>query len=110
MAAGRNAHIKVVQDRLERLQERAVARRQVARDAMLEVDLKKVAAPDFTITMRAGSPSVVVADEQLIPQAYWEPRDPRLDRAHLLSDLKLGLSVPGAQLSNPEPVLSVRIK
>src|SRR5437868_1773431 len=49
MAVGLKAHIKTLQDRLERLCERVAARRQVARDAMLEVDLNKVAAPDFTI-------------------------------------------------------------
>src|ERR1041384_6699149 len=57
MAEGLKAHIKVLQDRLERLHERAAARRQVARDAMLEVDLKKVAAPDFTMTIRPGAPA-----------------------------------------------------
>src|SRR5687767_837714 len=59
MAEGLKAHIKALQDRLERLYERAAVRRQIARDAMLEVDLKKVAAPDFTITIRAGTPAVV---------------------------------------------------
>ena len=110
MAEGLKTHIKVLQDRLERLHDRAAARRQVARDAMLEVDLKKVAAPDFTITIRPGAPAVVVVDEKTIPEGYWESREPRLDRAHLLRDLKLGLSIDGAHLSNPEPVLSVRIK
>jgi hypothetical protein len=110
MAEGLKAHIKVLQDRLERLSERASARRQIARDAMLEVDLKKVAAPDFTITIRPGSPAVVVVEEKAVPQAYWQPREPRLDRVQLLSDLKLGLPIAGAHLSNPEPVLSVRIR
>jgi Gp157 protein len=110
MAEGLKTHIKTLQDRLERLSERASARRRIARDVMLEVDLKKVAAPDFTIIVRPGSPSVVVVDEQAVPEAYWEAREPRLDRAHLLSDLKLGASIAGVQLSNPEPVLSVRIR
>jgi hypothetical protein len=110
MAEGLKAHIKGLQDRLERLFERAAARRQIARDAMLEVDLKSVSAPDFTITVRPGTPAVVVVDENAIPEAYWEAREPRLDRAHLLTDLKHGLSITGAQLSNPEPVLSVRIR
>jgi hypothetical protein len=110
MAEGLKAHIKALQDRLERLSERASARREIARDAMLEVDLKKVAAPDFTITVRPGSPAVVVVEEKDVPQAYWQPREPRLDRVQLLSDLKLGRPIAGAHLSNPEPVLSVRIR
>jgi hypothetical protein len=110
MAEGLKVHIQVLQDRLERLWERAAARRQIARDALLEVDLKKVAAPDFTLTIRPGAPAVVVADEKSVPQAYWQAREPRLDRMRLLSDLKLGLPISGAHLSNPEPVLSVRIR
>src|SRR5262245_52162812 len=77
-AEGLKAHIKTLQDRLDRLQERASSHRQIARDAMLEVDLRKITAPDFTITIRPGSPSVVVADETAIPEAYWEAREPRL--------------------------------
>jgi hypothetical protein len=110
MAEGVKAHIKALQDRLERLSERAAAKRQIARDAMLEVDLKKVIAPDFTISVRPGSPAVVVVEEKAVPQAYWQPREPRLDRVQLLSDLKLGLPIAGAHLSTPEPVLSVRIR
>jgi hypothetical protein len=110
MADGLKAHIHLLQQRLDRLTERAAARRQIARDAMLEADLKKVAAPDFTLTVRPGSPAVVVVEEVDIPASYWQPREPRLDRVALLNDLKRGTAVAGAQLSNPEPVLSVRIR
>ncbi len=75
---------------------------------MVEVEIKKIAAPDFTISVRPGSPALVVVDEHAIPEPYWEPREPRLDRIGLLKDLKLGVPVSGAELSNPEPVLSVR--
>jgi hypothetical protein len=110
MADGLKVHFKTLQDRLERLLVRAAARREIAREAMLEVALKKVTAPDFTITLRPGSPAVVVIDEKAIPDGYWEPREPRLDRYRLLTDLKYGAVVDGAMLSNPEPVLAVRIR
>jgi hypothetical protein len=44
------------------------------------------------------------------PSIYWEPRDPKLNRQGLLSDLKQGAEITGVSLSNPEPVLSVRTK
>lgn len=110
LAEGLKHHIHVLQERHERLSERAKARRQVARDAMVEVDLKKVTAPDFTVSLRPGSPALLVDNEAAIPPEYWQPREPRLDRISLLADLKNGLRVPGAVLSNPEPVLSVRVK
>ena len=71
LAEGLKGHIETLQDRLRRLTERADARRQIARDAMLEVDLKKITAPDFTVSVRPGSPALVVTDEAAIPAAYW---------------------------------------
>jgi hypothetical protein len=110
LAAGLKGHIQVLQERLDRLTERASERRTIARDAMSEVDIKKIAAPDFTLSLRPGSPALVVVDEAAIPQPYWEAREPRLNRLGLIADLKLGRPIPGASLSNPEPVLSVRIR
>ena len=110
LAEGLKVHIHALEDRLRRLNERAEGRRRIARDAMVEVDLRKIAAPDFTLTVRTGSPALVVVDEAVILPAYWVPREPRLDRAGLLSDLKNGLEVAGVQLSNPGPVLSVRVR
>ena len=110
LAEGLSGHIATLQERLRRLTNRAGARRQIARDAMVEVDIKKIAAPDFTVSVRLGSPALVVVDEGAVPASYWEPREPRLDRLGLLNDLKKGVAVAGAALSNPEPVLSVRVR
>jgi len=110
LAEGLKHHIETLQARRQRLVDRARSRRTVARDAMLDVDLKKLAAPDFTLSVRPGTPALVVTDEQTIPDAYWKPRPPQLDRLGLLSDLKNGLVVTGAGLGNPEPVLSVRVR
>jgi hypothetical protein len=110
MAEGLRSLIETLQERFRRLGERASKRRAIARDAMVEVDLKKITAPDFTLSVRPGSPALVVKDEAAIPQPYWLPRDPRLDRVGLIRDLKKGAVVAGAELSNPEPVLSVRVR
>jgi hypothetical protein len=77
---------------------------------MVELDPKKITAPDFTVSIRPGMPALLVFDEAAVPSIYWEPRDPRLDRQGLLSDLKGGAGINGVALSNPEPVLSVRTK
>ncbi|MGC1775796.1 MAG: siphovirus Gp157 family protein, partial [Pseudolabrys sp.] len=79
-----------MQDRLERLQDCAAKRRQIAKDVMVELDLKKITAPDFTVSIRPGMPALLVFDEAAVPSIYWEPRDPRLNRQGLLSDLKGG--------------------
>lgn len=109
-AKGLKGRIAEMEDRLQRLQDRASNRRAIVKDMMGELDLKKIEAPDFTASLRAGMPSLVVIDEALVPSIYWEPRDPKLRRSELAADLKLGTDVPGAALSNPEPVLSVRTR
>ena len=96
--------------RIGEMQDRASKRRQIAKDAMIELDLRKLAAPDFTASIRAGMPSLLVIDEAAIPKIYWEPREPRLNRQSLSNELKAGSVVAGAALSNPEPVLSVRTR
>ncbi len=110
MADGLSQYIKRLQERLQRLAERAKERRRIVRDAMMEVDLRKIVAPDLTLSVRPGSPSLVVVDEQAIPEPYWVQQKPRLDKILVASDLKRGMTIPGAALSNPEPVLSVRVR
>ena len=99
-----------MESRLERLKDRASKRRQIAKDVMVELDLKKLTAPDFTASIRAGTPALVVIDEAAIPSIFWEPQDPKLNRKGLAAELKQGSEVEGAALSNPEPVLSVRTR
>jgi hypothetical protein len=110
LAAGLKGRIADMQGRLDRLQDRASKRRQIAKDVMVELDLKKITAPDFTVSIRPGTPALLVLDEAAVPSIYWEPREPRLNRQELLSELKEGAEIEGVALSNPEPVLSVRTK
>lgn len=110
MAAGLQQRIGVMEERLDRLRFRATQRREIVRDVMLNCEVKKVTAPDLTLVMRPGSPALVVADEAAVPAEFWEPREPRLNRQKLLAELKLGVEVQGVQLSNPQPVLTVRTK
>ena len=110
MATGLKCRISDMQGRLDRLQDRATKRRQIAKDAMVELDLKKLNAPDFTASLRPGLPALVVLNEDAVPKTYWEPGEPRLRRQVLASDLKGGAEIAGATLSNPEPVLSVRTR
>ena len=110
LATGLEGRIGEMQARRDRLQDRAAKRRQIARDVMVELDLKKLAAPDFTASVRPGTPALMVLDEAAVPSIYWEPREPRLNRQELANDLKQGAEIAGVALSNPEPVLSVRTK
>jgi hypothetical protein len=107
---GLKRRVSDMQGRLERLQDRASKRRQIAKDVMLELDIKKITAPDFSVSVRPGLPALQVLDEAAVPSIYWQPSAPRLKRQELLSELKTGVEIGGVALSNPEPVLSVRVK
>ncbi|MGC2712075.1 MAG: siphovirus Gp157 family protein [Pseudolabrys sp.] len=110
LASGLEGRIAEMQARRDRFQDRATKRRQIAKDVMVELDLKKLAAPDFTASIRPGTPALMVIDEAAVPSIYWLPREPRLNRQGLANDLKQGAEIAGVALSNPEPVLSVRTK
>ena len=110
LANGLKGRIAEMQDRLDRLQDCAAKRRQTAKDVMIELDIKKLTAPDFTVSIRPGMPSLLVIDEKAVPSIYWQPVAPKLKRQELLSELKQGSEITGVTLSNPEPVLSVRTR
>jgi hypothetical protein len=110
LATGLKSLIADMQERLDRLQDRASKRRQIAKDAMVDLDLKKITAPDFTVSIRPGTPALLVFDEAAVPSIFWQPSAPRLNRQGLLNELKDGTEIQGVALSNPEPVLSVRTR
>jgi hypothetical protein len=110
LARGLKCRISDMQGRLDRLEDRASKRRQIAKDVMVELDLKKLNAPDFTASIREGIPALMVIDEEAVPSIYWQPSEPRLNRQELAHELKHGAEIAGVALSDPEPVLSVRTR
>jgi hypothetical protein len=110
LQAGLRTRLEEMRQRLARLEERGAKKRQLALDAMCEVGLKKLEQPDFTASARAGLPHLLIVADDVIPEPYWVPQPPKLDRQSLLADLKRGDVIPGAQLGNPKPSLAVRTK
>jgi hypothetical protein len=100
--------IDEMRQRLERIEVRAGQKKALVLAAMEEAGIKKLVEADFTLSLRLGTPKLVVVDETLIPEEFWRPQAPRLDRQWLLAALKNGRSVPGAELGNPEPTLALR--
>src|SRR6188472_2012550 len=88
LADGLKRRIGDMQERLARLQDRASKRRQIAKDVMLELDIKKITAPDFSVSIRPGLPALQVLDEGSVPSIFWQPSAPRLKRQELINELK----------------------
>jgi hypothetical protein len=99
-----------MRQRLSRLAERGLKKRQLALEAMNEAGLKKLEQPDFTASARLGAPPLVVLSAEVIPEGYCIPQPPKLDRQALTTDLRRGDQVPGACLGNQALVLTVRTK
>jgi len=109
-AAALGMRIEDMQARLSRIEARVEKKRATITAVMEKGDIKKLEQPDFTASLRAVPPGLVVADESLIPGDYWKPQLPKLDKRGLLAALNAGMSIPGAQLGNGGITLSVRTK
>ena len=64
----------------------------------------KIKTPLFSIWVQNNPLSVDVIDESNIPNEYWKPQSPTLDKKLLLDDLKSGKSVPGATTKQTQGV------
>jgi hypothetical protein len=87
--------------RLGRLETRAGQKRELVGTVMRETGIPRLVDPEFTASVRPVPKGLVVSDETLIPDQYWVPQPPKLNRQDLLA-------VPGAVLSNGGSTLSVR--
>jgi len=93
--------------RHERYKRRTQLLRLLLVDLLSAFERKRYDAPDGTVTLRDGTPSLVVTDEKGIPDEYF--RTVRsLDRTALAADLKVGVFVPGATMSNGPPTAALR--
>ena len=61
----------------------------------------------FSFSIQKNPPSVNVVDEKLIPEEYFIPQEPTLDKKRLLTDIKSGVEIPGAEIKQTE---SLRIR
>jgi len=110
LAGGLSTRLSDMKVRLDRLEERAKRKRQLALRAMAEADIPKLAVADFTASLKQGAPTLEVVAEDKIPAAYWKPQPSKLDKQGLLAALKLGTEIEGVALAAPQPQLSVRTK
>jgi Siphovirus Gp157 len=108
LAAALGMRIGEMQERLARFETRAERKRALVTQVMERAELRKLAEPDFTVSLRAVPPGLIVSDEGLIPADYWKPQPLKLDRKGLLAGLTAGAAIPGVSLGNGGTTIAVR--
>jgi hypothetical protein len=110
LAAALKSRLAEMQERLSRIEGRAEKKRALVASVMERADLRKLTDPEFTVSLRATPPPLVVTAESDIPSTYWKPQAPKLDRGSVLAALKAGQFVPGATLGNGGVTIAVRTR
>ncbi len=106
LVAALKSRISDMQERLSRIEHRAETMKVVM--VMDRAGINKISEADFTLSLRPISPPLEITNEGLIPEEFWKPQAPRLDKRELINVLKEGNSVPGAVLGNGGLTISVR--
>src|SRR5665213_2359084 len=96
LAAALGMRLGDMQERLGRFEARAEKKRALVTQVMERADLRKLQEPDFTVSLRAVPPGLVVSNEAEIPGDYWKVQPAKLDKRGLLAALQLGQAVPAS--------------
>ena len=110
LAAALRSRVSDMQERLGRIEGRAEKKRALIASVMERADMRKLSEPDFTVSLRPTPCPLVITAEADIPEAYWKPQPPKLDRKALLAALNSGECVPGASLGNGGITIAVRTR
>jgi hypothetical protein len=110
LLAALRARILDMRERFARLEDRADKKRTLVTSVMERADIRKLTEPDFTASLRQVAPGLVLVDERVIPEPFWKPQPPKLDRKGLLAALNAGQTVPGASLGNGGTTIAVRTR
>lgn len=120
MAAASDARMTEIEMRRDRYKRRAENLITAAFNAMAALSMRKVELPDLTATIRAGSQSVVILDEDALPDEYVRVTTTRVPDKRAIRDALIqrsesadpsqGIDIPGATLSNGLPNLMIRTK
>jgi len=108
-AVGTEKRMSDLLARRNRYDQRVDAMRSLAFKLMARADVRKVELTEATLSIRAGQPRVIITDETALPpDCVRIKREP--DKVAIREHLARGEPVAGAELSNSEPVLAVRVK
>lgn len=105
------ARINALDARRGRFEAQAEAARSTARDMLEVLEVPKLVAEDFTVSVRRLPPKVLVPEPERLAAKFWREtvnRNP--DKTLIAAALADGREVPGAVLGNGGLSLTIRTK
>lgn len=130
LADGLDRAINTLQARKTRFTVRAERDKTLIEQALTLADLKKLERPAGTLSMANRPPSLIVTEESAVPSKFWKSPDPVLDKKALTAALRerkaaldalpkdpearaaalveVPQEIPGVELSNGAPSLTIR--
>lgn len=108
LLSGLDTYQSGLEVRRDRIKKRIELRRTLIASALEIAGRKKLETPSGTAALTAVRPTPIIQDEGEIPSKYWKQGQPTLDRKALSEDLKAGVPVPGATLSNGGQTVTIR--
>lgn len=110
LADALKAQEKAMKDRRERIEWRAAQKRKAMLDLLRAVGIKKLERPRATISQRAGSERVEIADEASVPSQLCTVKTVTSpDKNAIKARLKDGEEIPGCILTRGEDGITMRI-
>jgi uncharacterized protein YlxW (UPF0749 family) len=94
-------------DRRRTIENRISSVKEYLQNQMEVAGLDKVKRPTVTVSIQNNPPSVSILDESLIPSTYMIAQAPKIDKKGILTALKNGEEIYGAEMVQGR---SVRIK
>ena len=93
--------------RRQRYERRAHHARQAMFGMLDALGETKLEDAEFTVSLRVGRPSVIITDEAELPEPFVKvTRSP--DKTAIAAALKAGGAVPGAEMANGMPTLTLK--
>jgi hypothetical protein len=108
MSTALAARMDDIKIRVSRFEKRREAMRDLIFRVMSAANLRKAELPEATLSIRPGTAKVIVSNEDDLPDDFFRVTR-SVDKAAIRDAIKAGKFVPGAELSNGEPSLSIRV-
>jgi len=104
------SRIGEMQGRHKRFEQKVSRKRELIATVMERAGIDKIMEDDFTLSLRQTPRPLQISDEGEIPEEFWRPQPPKLDRKKIISSLQQNEFIPGALLGNGGVTVSVRVK